>query len=92
MTYDEAIESLLNTCDDLEETIEQLQEENAFLADTIVKHNLDEIVSERRALLDDIKQRELAAELKTKNAEAIKAEYLNKLNELNERLSDVKAK
>ena len=40
MTHDEAIESLLNTCNDLKEAVEKLQEENAFLADTIEKHNL----------------------------------------------------
>jgi hypothetical protein len=92
MTHDEAIENLLECCDEYEEIISQLQEENSFLTETIEKNNLDKIVSERRSLLDDIKQQELTSELKTKNAEAIKMEYSNKLNELNERLSDVKAK
>lgn len=51
MTYDEAIESLLNTCQDLKEAIEQLQEENTFLVETIEKNNLGQIKSERRSLL-----------------------------------------
>ena len=51
MTYEEGIDSLINTAEDFKYVIEKLQEENAFLADTIEKHNLEEIVSERRALL-----------------------------------------
>ena len=51
MTYEEAIESLLNTCQDLKEAIEQLQEENKFLVETIEKNNLGQIKSERRFLL-----------------------------------------
>ncbi len=92
MTHDEAIESLINTCNNLKEAIEQLQEENAFLADTIEKNHLNKIVSERRSLLSDIKQRELKADSLTRAAITIKSEYSDKLNELNERLSDVKSK
>ena len=36
-----------------DEAIEQLQEENAFLSDTIKKNNLGQIKSERRSLLSE---------------------------------------
>ncbi len=51
MTKDEAIEKLISAGHDMKNLIEKLQEENAFLTDTIVKHNLGKIVSERRTLL-----------------------------------------
>lgn len=43
MTHDEAITSLLETCENLKEAIEQLLKKNAFLADTIEKNNLEKI-------------------------------------------------
>ena len=92
MTHDEAIKDLMECCDEYEKIISQLQEENAFLTETIENNNLDKIASERRTLLNNIKQRESASELKMKNAESIKTEYFSKLDELNERLADIKTK
>jgi thiol:disulfide interchange protein len=92
MTHDEAIESLINSCNEYDQVIEQLQEENAFLADTIEKYNLDEIQSERRSLLAEVKKSKTDSDAAIKNANAVKEEYLSKINELNSRLEDVKLK
>lgn len=40
MTYDEAIESLLETCDSLKETLEMLLEQNEYLTKTLEMQNL----------------------------------------------------
>lgn len=37
MTHDEAIESLMNSCEEFTNMIEQLKTQNAFLTDTIEK-------------------------------------------------------
>ena len=50
----EAIASLIDTCQSLCETADILKEHNAFLTDTIVKNNLEEIVTERYFLLKEI--------------------------------------
>lgn len=81
MTYDEAIESLLKTCENLKETIEQLQKENTFLADTIEKNNLGQIRSERRSLL-----------LENKQCKKIQEDYESKISEAENILVDVKKK
>ena len=92
MTHDEAIKSLLETCENFSNAIDKLQEENSFLTETIEKNNLNKIVSERRSLLASIKQREMEANSLKRAANAIKSEYSDKLYELNERLSDLKSK
>jgi thiol:disulfide interchange protein len=92
MTYDEAIASLLETCENLKEAIEQLQEENAFLADTIEKNNLDQIESERRSLLAENEQYKRNADITIRKANQIKEEYESKISETNDRLADVKKK
>lgn len=92
MTHDEAIESLLETCENLKEAIEQLQEENAFLTDTIEKNNLGKIKSERRTLLDENEQCKRDADIAIKKANQIKSEYESKLSEANDRLSDARKK
>ncbi|MGN0340466.1 MAG: hypothetical protein ACI4D0_08190 [Lachnospira sp.] len=92
MTYDEAIASLLETCENLKEAIEQLQEENAFLADTIEKNNLGQIESERRFLLSENEQCKKDADIAFRKAKQIKSEYESKMSEANDRLSDAKKK
>ena len=92
MTHDEAIASLLKTCENLKEAIEQLQEENAFLTDTIEKNNLGQIKSERRFLLSENEQCKRNADMAMKKANQLKSEYESKISEVNDRLSDVKEK
>lgn len=92
MTYDEAIASLLETCENLKEAIEQLQEENAFLTDTIEKNNLGQIKSERRSLLSENEQCKKNADIAIKEANQIKSEYETKISEANDRLSEAKEK
>lgn len=92
MTHDEAIASLLETCENLKEAIEQLQEENAFLADTIEKNNLGQIKSERRSLLSENEQCKKNADIAIKKANQIKSEYESKISELNDSLADAKKK
>lgn len=92
MTYDEAIASLLETCENLKEAIEQLQEENAFLTDTIVKNNLGQIKSERRYLLSENEQCKRNADIAMWNANQVKTEYETKMSEVNDKLADVNRK
>ena len=92
MTYDEAIASLLETCENLKEAIEQLQEENAFLTDTIEKNNLGQIKTERRSLLSENEQCKRNADIAIKKANQLKSEYESKISEANDRLSDVREK
>lgn len=92
MTHDEAIASLLETCENLKEAIEQLQEENAFLTDTIEKHNLGKYISERRSLLSENEQCKKDANIAIAKANQIKSEYESKIAEANDRLADAKKK
>ncbi len=92
MTHDEAIEILINTCNELKDAIEQLQAENAFLADTIEKNNLDQIMSERRALLAEIEQNKKKSQEAVNKAEQIIKEYEFKIAEADSRLADAKKK
>ncbi len=92
MTHDEAIEKLINTCDDMKEIIEQLLEENAFLVDTIEKYNLGQIKSERRALLMENKRCKKESQLAIEEANRIKKEYESKMSEANNRLADARKK
>ena len=92
MTYEEAIESLLNTCQDLKEAIEQLQEENTFLVETIEKNNLGQIKSERRSLLAQNEQYKRDSDIIVKKANDIKLKYESKMADVNKRLIDVKRK
>lgn len=82
MTYNEAIKNLMEACQLHQETIELLQKENAFLCDTIVKHNLGEIVSERRALLAENERYKKEAEIAIKKAEEIRKKYEVKTAEI----------
>lgn len=63
MTQKEAIDSLTESCNTLLSAVEQLKEENMFLADTIEKHNLGTISKERKQTL---KIREEAERLQKK--------------------------
>lgn len=92
MTYEEAIESLLNTCQDLKEAIEQLQEENKFLVETIEKNNLGQIKSERRFLLAQNEQYKRDSDIITEKANQIKSEYESKMIDADKRLIDAKRK
>ena len=92
MTHDEAIESLLETCQNLYEAIELLQVENAFLADTIEKNNLGELKYERRSLLSENEQYKEAADIAIQNAKQVKLEYETKMHEAESRLADAKKK
>lgn len=92
MTYEEAIESLLNTCQDFKEAIEQLQEENTFLVETIEKNNLGQIKSERRSLLAQNEQYKRDSDIIVKKANDIKLKYESKIADVNKRLIDVKRK
>ena len=51
MTDKEAIASLLDSSEKLIAANDKLKEENAFLTDTISKHNMGKIVSERRNII-----------------------------------------
>ena len=92
MTHEEAITSLLETCENLKEAIEQLQEENAFLTDTIEKNNLGQIKSERRSLLSENEQCKKNADIAIKKANQIKSEYESKISEADDKLSDARKK
>lgn len=92
MTHDEAIASLISSCENLKEAIEQLQEENAFLTDTIEKHNLGKYISERRSLLNENEQCKRDADIAIRKANQIKSEYESKISEANDRLKDAKKK
>lgn len=82
MTYDEAIEKLLSSCANYESTINLLKEQNAFLVDTIEKHNLGKINKERKTLYENTSQAKKEAALALKNADLIKSQYLEKLKEI----------
>ena len=82
MTYDEAIKKLLKSCSEYEETIKLLEKENAFLADTIEKHNLGKISRERKSLYKSMEQVKKDAALILKEANSIKSQYLGKLKEI----------
>lgn len=82
MTYDEAIEKLLSSCANYESTIKLLKEQNAFLVDTIEKHNLGKINKERKSLYENMNQAKKEAALALKNADLIKSQYLEKLKEV----------
>ena len=92
MTHDEAIASLLETCGNLKEAVEQLQEENAFLTDTIEKNNLGQIKTERRSLLSENEQCKRNADIAIKKANQIKSEYESKISEADDKLSDARKK
>lgn len=92
MTLDEAINELTQSCTDLKEVVELLQKENAFLTDTIEKHNLGNIKSERRALLSENEQCKRKAEAAIRKAKQIETEYESKISEANSILADVKKK
>lgn len=92
MTHDEAITSLLETCETLKETIEQLQKQNAFLTDTIEKNNLGQIKLERLSLLVENDQCKREADIAIKEANQIKSEYESKMFEANKGLADVRKK
>ncbi len=92
MTYEEAVASLLETCENLKEAIEQLQEENAFLADTIEKNNLDQIKSERRSLLSENERCKKDADIAIKQANQVKSEYESKIFEMECKLTEIKEK
>ncbi|MGN0347890.1 MAG: hypothetical protein ACI4DU_11470 [Lachnospiraceae bacterium] len=92
MTHDEAIASLLKTCENLKDAIEQLQEENAFLTDTIVKNNLGQIKSERRTLLSENEKCKRDNDTILKKANQIEAEYKTKMTEADNRLADARKK
>lgn len=78
MTYDEAIEKLLNSCANYESIVKLLQEQNAFLTETIVKYNLGKINKERKSLYDSINRikKETAFALKNADSESIYLEEL----------------
>ena len=92
MTHDEAIESLINTCNELKDIIEQLQEENAFLVDTIEKNNLGQTKSERRSLLVKNERYKKESQLAIEKANRIREEYESKMSEANSRLADARKK
>lgn len=85
MTHDEAIESLMNSCEEFTNMIEQLKTQNAFLTDTIEKSNLGEIAKERKTLLSQVQKAE-------EETTRLKKEYESKLAELNKKISEVKYK
>jgi hypothetical protein len=92
MTYDEAIESLIHSCDEFSGIVTQLKEENAFLADTIEKHNLGKIKEERRLLLKNVEQAEARANISIAEAKKEKLEYEGKLKTVAAALADVQTK
>ena len=92
MTHDEAIASLLETCENLKEAIDQLQEENAFLADTIEKHNLGRIKSERQSLLSENEQCKKDADTAIRKANQLKEEYESKMVEADNKYADARKK
>ena len=92
MTHDEAIESLIGSCTELKKAVLQLQEENAFLADTIEKNNLGQIKTERRSLLSEIEHCKEKAKEAIKEASRIKSEYESKMSEADSRFFDAKRK
>ena len=76
----------------IKESVEKLQEENAFLADTIEKHNLGQIKMERRSLLIENEQCKRDASIAIQKAQQIKDEYEFKMTDADNRLADVKRK
>ena len=78
MTYNEAIEKLLDSCANYENLVKLLKEQNAFLTDTIVKHNLGKINEERKSLYNSISRikKEAAFALKNADSESIYSEEL----------------
>lgn len=78
MTKDEAISSLINSCQEFKSALEKALEENAFLADTIEKHNLRKIEEERRLILKE----KAEAEEKRIEAEKIQAKFQKKFSDV----------
>lgn len=71
MTNKEAIASLLDSSEKLIAANDKLKEENAFLTDTISKHNMGKIVSERRNII----QKDKDADEKLKKAHELESRY-----------------
>ena len=91
MTYKEAVERLLKSCADYESLVKLLKDQNAFLTETIEKHNLGKINKERKSLYENMNQAKKEAALALKNANLTKSQYLEKLKEiesLNKMLKD----
>ena len=77
---------------DYERIIGELKDENDFLTETITTNKLGKITTERRDIQSQMFQMEIKCEKSIKDANAVKKEYYDKLDELNTRLSDVKKK
>ena len=92
MTDDEVIEKLTQYCEELLEIAEGLKEENEFLAETIIKHNMGEIIEEREELLTKMKQNEDKAEQSIREANEIKLEYKQKNDKLIVMYTDARTK
>ena len=71
MTDKEAIASLLDSSEKLIAANDKLKEENAFLTDTISKHNMGKIVSERRNII----RKDKDADEKLKKAHELESRY-----------------
>lgn len=92
MTQEQAIESLINSCKKYAEIVEQLQKENAFLADTIEKNNLNQIKTERQSLLKENEKCKNDLRNAISEINQAKSEYAFKISELNNKLAEIKRK
>ena len=89
MTENEAIESLINSSNELLDIISKLKEENSFLTDTIVKNNLGELVSERKKMNVAMQKIKHQADKDIESANCIKGEYFQRLSEVIAKQRDI---
>ena len=92
MDKDEAIQKLSELCQELMDIISSLKDENSFLTDTIVNANLGKITEERRTLQLQMSRMEEDARKISKEANAAKIEYEQKIRKVNSLLKDIKFK
>lgn len=74
------------------EALEELKQENQFLADTITNNKLGKISTERRQLLARVNQAESDSKTAVHEAESVKSEYESKLDKITVLLKEVQSK
>lgn len=72
--------------------LEELKQENQFLADTITNNKLGKISTERRQLLARVNQAESDSKTAIHEAESVKSEYESKLDKITVLLKEVQSK
>lgn len=88
----EALDEARDVQDVYSRTLEQLEKENRFLANTIEQYKIGKIITERRELHIKLSQAETNSAKAINDASAIQNEYNGKLDKLSAMIKDVQDK